>query len=582
MAIALRERVVARLSEPRPLRKRAPRIFEPSFSAVGLVLGLYFFAISLTPSLLPRAGYAQGINSGVAFMVGYGIGTSIYAIYRFLGIPRAKGRVRIGLILAAMVLIGFQAALAIWAYVGWQNQARLNFGMEPLSPLVWPIIVVVAAAVAAALLIIARSLRTLFRWADDLLDRWLPRRLAVLTAAVILVSALWWVASGAFVNAFFTTSNWIFSGRDLQDKPGVTQPASSMKSGSAASLVDFDSLGRQGRSFVSSGPSAAEIDTFTGGGALEPIRAYVGLRSADTLQERAELLLAELDRTGAFDREILVVTTTTGTGFIDPHGVDPVEYLWNGDTAIAGAQYSYLPSWISMLADQDIVQETSRVVFRTIHDHWSTLPENDRPALYLYGLSLGSYGVEAVLSSADILNEPIEGALMSGPTFVNSMHEEITQSRDPGSPAWLPVFSDGRTVRFMNEQGGLEAGGAAWGPTRLVYLQHGTDPVVFFDGDLAFDSPDWLDGERAPDVVEDMAWYPVVTMWQVLLDLPAAGSVPEGYGHLYTHRANLTAWTAITQPDAWTEADTNALVALLDSLQAQREAALESDPSETG
>ena len=162
MEIALRERVVARLSEPRPSRKRAPRILEPSFSAVGLVLGLFFFAISLTPSLLPRAGYAQGINSGVAFMVGYGIGTAVFAVYRFLGIPRAKGHVRIGLIVAAMALIGFQAALAIWAYVGWQNQVRLSFGMEPLSPLVWPVIVVVAAAVAAVLLIIARSLRTLF------------------------------------------------------------------------------------------------------------------------------------------------------------------------------------------------------------------------------------------------------------------------------------------------------------------------------------------------------------------------------------------------------------------------------------
>ena len=582
MAIGVRDRVLARLGEPRPPRKHAPRILEPSFAAVGLVLGLYFFAISLTPSLLPRAGYVQGINSGVAFMVGYGIGTGVYAIYRFLNIPRATGRARVILILVALTLIGVQAGIAIWAYVGWQNQVRLNFGMEPLSPLVWPVIVVVAGAVAAVLLIIARSLRTVFRWADDLLDRWLPRRLAVLTAAVLLVAALWWVASGAFVNAFFSASNWVFSARDLTDKPGVTQPVSEMRSGSESSLVDFDSLGRQGRSFVSSGPHAQEIDAFTGGGALEPIRAYVGLRSADTLQERADLLLAELERTGAFNREVLVVTTTTGTGFIDPHGVDPLEYVWNGDTAIAGVQYSYLPSWISMLADQDVVQETSRVVFRTIHDHWSTLPEDDRPELYLYGLSLGSYGVEAVLTSADILNEPIAGALMSGPTFVNPMHREITIARDPQSPSWLPVFSDGRTVRFMNEQGGLERGGTAWGPTRLIYLQHGTDPVVFFSEDLAFTEPEWLQGERAPGVVDDMAWYPIVTLWQVLLDLPAAGSVPEGYGHLYTHRANLAAWVGLTQPERWSGADTDRLASLLDERQAQRESAMESDPSETG
>ena len=115
----------------------------------------------------------------------------------------------------------------------------------------------------------------------------------------------------------------------------------------------------------------------------------MGLKAADTLQERADLLLAELQRTGAFDREVLVVTTTTGTGFLDPNGVDPVEYAFNGDTAIAGVQYSYLPSWISLLADQEAVKETSTTVFDTVHRYWSTLPEDARPKLYLYGLSLG-------------------------------------------------------------------------------------------------------------------------------------------------------------------------------------------------
>ena len=45
-----------------------------------------------------------------------------------------------------------------------------------------------------------------------------------------------------------------------------------------------------------------------------------------------------------------MITTTTGTGFLDPNGVDPVDYIFNGDDAIAGVQYSYLPSWISLLA----------------------------------------------------------------------------------------------------------------------------------------------------------------------------------------------------------------------------------------
>ncbi|WP_084039549.1 alpha/beta-hydrolase family protein [Demequina sp. NBRC 110053] len=573
MAVTTWERARRRLTEPPPERERAPGILEPSFSAVGLLTGLYFFAISLTPSLLPRAGYAQGIGSGVAFMVGYGLGAAVFAVWRFLSGPTAKGRVRVVLVLTVLALIGVQAGLAVWSYVGWQNDLRLLFGMEPLSPLVWPVIVAVGALVAAALLIIARSLRTLFRWTDDLLDRWLPRRLAVAIAALVLIAALWWVASGAFVNAFFTTSNWISSGRDLQDKPGVTQPSSELRSGSEASLVPFDTLGRQGRSFVSSGPTAADIDEVTGGGALEPIRAYVGLRSADTLEERAELLLAELDRMGAFDREVLVITTVTGTGLIDPRGVDPLEHLWNGDTAIAGVQYSYLPSWISLLADQDVVQETSREVFRLVHDHWSTLPLESRPRLYLYGLSLGATGVEAVLSSPEILNEPIEGALLSGPPFLNEMHTEITEARDAGSPAWLPVFHDGETVRFADERGVSPEGGT-WGPTRVAYLQHGSDPVVWFNQELAWEEPEWLQGDRAPDVSDQMGWYPLVTMWQVLLDLPAAGSIPDGFGHLYTYRANAAAWAGVTSATDWPAARLDELASTLVAREEARELAL--------
>ncbi|WP_234986676.1 alpha/beta-hydrolase family protein [Demequina sp. NBRC 110055] len=568
-----------RLYEPRPPRRRAPGILEPSFSAVGLVIALWFFSISLTPSLLPREGWVQGIESGVAAMVGYGLGASAYAIARFLTVPAAHGRVRAILLVCALGLIAVQTGFTVWAYVGWQNATRLDFGMEPLSPLVWPAIVLVGAASAAILLIIARTVRTLFRQADNLVDRFMPRRLAVATVGVLLTGLLWWVASGAFVNAFFTFSNWTFSGQDLQTNPDAARPLDPTKSGSPASAILWEDLGRQGRSFVSAGPTAADIDAAGPGGAREPIRAYVGLRSAETLQERADLLLDELIRTDAFDREVMVVATTTGTGYLDPHGMDALEFLVNGDTAIAGAQYSYLPSWISLLADQAEVEDTSRVVFRTIHDYWATLPDNTRPQLYLYGLSLGTTGVEAILSSVDILNEPIDGALMTGAPFLNEMHYEITEARDDDSTAALPVFNSGRTVRFANERGIAPGNVADWGTTRLLYLQHGSDPVVWFNQHLAFEEPDWLrDGERAPDVSAEMAWYPLVTMWQVLLDMPAAGSVPEGFGHLYTVTANLWAWAAVTDTDM-ADADLTALATHLEERADAAEAALEASPS---
>ncbi|NTV40032.1 MAG: hypothetical protein HGA51_08795, partial [Demequinaceae bacterium] len=143
-------------------------------------------------------------------------------------------------------------------------------------------------------------------------------------------------------------------------------------------------------------------------------------------------------------------------------------------------------------------------------------------------------------------------------------------------PPWHPIVSDGRTVRFATESGGLDEPGAAWGPTRVVYLQHGSDPVVFFDPSLAWTTPAWLqDGQRAPDVSGRMTWFPLVTMWQTLLDLPAAESVPDGYGHRYSVRANLQCWVALTRPDGWGDAKAERLVRLIERLDADHRSLIE-------
>ncbi|MDN4475840.1 alpha/beta-hydrolase family protein [Demequina sp. SYSU T00192] len=549
----------------RDRRRRAsstqpPRLLEPTFSGVGLVAGALFIAVSLEPSLLPRIPIVQGVATGVSFMVGYGLGAGAHAIWNYLEVPNLRGRARIIVGWTVLGLIGLSLGLAIWRWVGWQNGIRRTFGMEELDPTAWPIVVGIALVVAAALLVAARALRMVFRWADQLLLRFLPHRLAVTLATAGMALLLWLLFSGVLVQGFFVVANWAFSARDLNDRLGTTEVASALRSGGDGSLVAWEDLGRQGRAFVSGGPTVDELASWSGGAAVEPIRVFVGLRSADTLEERAQLLLDELVRTGAFDRDVLVLTTTTGTGFIDANAADSLEFLYDGDTAIAGLQYSYLPSWISLLADQEAVDEASQVTFRLVHDYWAELPADARPEFYLYGLSLGSAGVESILSSIDILNEPVDGALMTGPTFLNLMHNELERSRDAGSPAWLPVVSDGRTVRFTGEQDALGEPTARWGDTRVVYLQHGSDPVVFFSPVTFYREPEWLQGSsRAPDVSPEMRWFPLITGWQTMLDMPAAGSVPEGFGHMYTAKANLQAWVGVTDPEGWDAADTAAL-----------------------
>ncbi len=538
-----------------------PRLLEPTFSGVGLVAGALFVAGSLEPSLLPRIPVVQGIATGVSFMVGYGLGAGAHAVWNYLEVPNLRGRARTIVGWTVLGLIGLSLSLAVWRWVGWQNGIRRTFGMEELDPTAWPIVIGIALVIAAALLVAARALRKVFRWADQLLLRFLPHRLAVTLATAGMVLLLWLLVSGVLVQGFFVVANWAFSARDLNDdRVGTTEVTSALRSGGEGSYVEWEDLGRQGRAFVSGGPTVDELDSWSGGGAVEPVRVFVGLRSADTLEDRAQLLLDELIRTGAFDRDVLVLTTTTGTGFIDANAADAIEFLYDGDTAIAGLQYSYLPSWISLLADQALVNEASQATFKLVHDYWMELPPDARPEMYLYGLSLGSAGVESILSSIDILNEPIDGALMTGPTFLNLMHNELERSRDAGSPAWLPVVSEGRTVRFTGEADALGDPEAVWGDTRVVYLQHGSDPVVFFSPVTFYREPEWLQGDRrAPDVSPEMRWFPIITGWQTMLDMPAAGSVPEGFGHMYTAKANLQAWVGVTEPEGWTRADTEAL-----------------------
>lgn len=542
------------------------RVFSLRLSGPGVFVAFFFLALSLSPSLLPRASLYQGVVTGVAMMMGYGLGVLGQWAWNYVELPkpRAGSAAQRTIFWIAVVLVGSAAVASGWRHVGWQNDVRDIFGMDRISPTVWPLIVVVAGAVAALVLIISRSLRKLFHFLARWLNKIVPHRVSLVLGGVVLVSLLTLLVNGVLVNTFFSVANQAFSARDTATNPGITQPQGQEKSGSPDSLVEWDTLGRQGRAFVASGPTVADLNAFHGGGAAEPIRVYAGLKSADTLQERADLVLEELKRTGAFEREVLVVATTTGTGFLEPNAVNTLEYIYNGNSAIAGVQYSYLPSWISLLADQEITKETSRVVFATIHDYWASLPESARPEIYLYGLSLGSFGVESILTSINIINEPVNGAFMTGPPFVNPLWNEITDDRDPGSPAWLPIYQDGRTVRFTSFENALDTPTGEWDDTKIVYLQHSSDPVSFFSPDLAFTKPDWLrDGQRGPDISERMDYFPLVTMWQVAIDLPAAGGVPAGHGHLYTRAENLDAWVALTEPSGWSASDTEELRELL-------------------
>ena len=214
-------------------------------------------------------------------------------------------------------------------------------------------------------------------------------------------------------------------------------------------------------------------------------------------------------------------------------------------------QYSYFASPISLLVQPAYGEEAARALFSQIYGYWSTLPKDRRPKLYLHGLSLGAMNSERSAEIFEILEDPIHGALWSGPPFTSKIWRQVTIGRNAGSPAWLPQFRDGSFVRFMNQKGVSIQMDSGWGPMRIIYLQSASDAVTFFDHRDLYRRPDWMALPRGPDVSSELRWYPVVTTLQLALDMLMASTTPIGYGHVYAPAHYLDAWLTLTDVKGW-------------------------------
>ncbi|HKF00454.1 MAG TPA: alpha/beta-hydrolase family protein [Actinomycetes bacterium] len=535
--------------EPAPTPGTGRRRFR--YTLPGAWVALVSACLAFTPSLLPRGALLQGVVCGISAAIGYGLGVAGAWTWRAFADrdprPPRPGAWRVFAISAA-VLLAVASGLGLW----WQAQLRDLMGAPTPSILLLPLLPLAAVGIFAGLVAVSRWLRGIYRRTAGRLERWMGRRAANALGWLIVVVATYLVASGLLLNGLAALADRSFSVRNTATAEGIERPTSPLRSGGPGSLVSWESLGRQGRTFTGSGPSAKAITEWTGADAQEPIRAYAGTVSAADVEKRAELAAADLERAGGFDRANLLVATTTGSGWLDSGATDSFEYLTGGDSAIVAMQYSYLPSWLSYLVDQKKAREAGRQLFDAVYDRWSKLPPTDRPRLFVFGLSLGSFGGETAFSGEYDLRNRTAGALFAGPPNFNTLYREFTDGRDPGSREVEPVYKGGRTVRFTNDvAGGIAPTSTAWNGTRVLYLQHPSDPIVWWSPRLIWDRPDWLGEPPGRDVLDAMFWMPVVTFWQVTVDLPLATGVPDGHGHVYT-REFVDGWARVLQPAGWT------------------------------
>ncbi|MDF2144894.1 alpha/beta-hydrolase family protein [Knoellia sp. p5-6-4] len=519
---------------------------------------MVFASLSFTPSLLPRGGLIQGIVCGISAAIGYGLGVLAAWIWRAYADREARLPKRSAwriLLIAAAVLLSVSFGLGQY----WQHEIRALMGVTDYN-----LVLVIASPVIAVLffllfLLIGRAVRRLYRWLASLLGRWVGKRAAAATGWILAFTTVWLLVTGVLLDGLVTAMDQAFSVRDTATKEGTTQPTSALRSGAPGSLVEWESLGREGRAFTGQGPTANDIQAVVPRPAKEPVRAYAGLASADDSEARAALAVDDLERAGGFQRANLLVVTTTGSGWVDPALVDTFEYLSSGDAASVAIQYSYLPSWLSYLVDQKKAREAGRALYDAVYDRWSKLPLDQRPRLFVAGESLGSFGGETAFSGEYDLRNRTAGTVFAGPPNFNTLFREFSDNRDPGSPEIQPVYKAGRTVRFTSDASrSIPPEGQGWDGTRVLYLMHASDPIVWWSPRLLLNEPDWISEAPGKDVLEGMVWMPFVTFWQVTADLPFATDVPGGHGHKYTTEY-VDGWYAAMRPPGLTEENLKAV-----------------------
>lgn len=557
------------------MTKRSGSVVEWAWSLirldfVGIVFGALFFCLSLTPSLMPRGWLLAGVIGGLNAAIGYGIGVVIGRLLRALALDHRQWwppspRVLYGLKATAVVASISGSLLMVIPAAAWQRQLCELMGFAGPSTATYTRAVAVAVLTGAVLIAVARVVKDAVKLlARIMIRRWdINDEVAMFIGTAVVVVLIVTLVNGVLFRGFIAGAGAVFQPKNNDTRPGIERPTQSERSGGPGSFASWDSLGFQGRNFVATGPHAEDLARLNGRPAKEPIRIYAGLQTADATEARVAVLLGELQRTRAFERKLLVIIPTTGTGWVDPVAARAIESMYNGDTALVAMQYSYLPSWISFLADKQKSLTAGAAMVNLIHQRWSQWPADHRPKLALYGESLGSLAGQGAFGFLpDVVAMDFASVLWVGPPNASSLWKALTERRDPRTPEVQPRYDNGRVVRFAQASSPAEIAAVAappWGSPRVLFLQHPSDPVVWWSSDLLFERPDWLAEPPGFDRSRAMRWYPIVTFWQVGADLTVSAgsseSSPFGHGHNYG-RSQLDGWVAVAAPEGWTPADT--------------------------
>ena len=516
---------------------------------------------AVSPSLLPHSWWATAANVGVLQGLGHGFATVASQALRPVRSDEPQSLLPDPVRLA---MTGVTAGVFVTSLRRRAHQEKLVESDEKFKVSPQILGITVGTLGYGVVLLVGDAIQTFIDAINELLGKKLPPvaswPLAIAGGGALLIL----VGDQMVVRRFAVRVSRQAQELDREFMRGADQPKRPERSGSPDSAVDWNTMGRQGRAVVAGGPRKEDIERLLDGGALEPIRIFVGLDTerdqAPDFEEMAAVAIKEMHRTGAFERSHIAVMSAAGTGWINDFHTSGFEFVTRGDSAVVAMQYSYLPSAYSYLADRKNPVNSSRVLIEAIRSELEQLDPETRPKLYVGGESLGAYGVSDAFETVEEFLEQTSGGVFTGTPGFASNHSYLTRHREKGSPQRLPLIDGGRHVRFTAHPAHLRhdfrghSYANTWVEPRFVFAQHASDPVVWWEPSLAWKAPDWLRepgsrGEPAPaaqhlDALDTMRWMPLVTYWQIGIDQLPSKDYPSPHGHNY-HDETVAYWNAV-------------------------------------
>jgi uncharacterized membrane protein len=407
-----------------------------------------------------------------------------------------------------------------------------------------------------------------FAWSGGALESYLGPGRSKRALARLVNAGLWAGGASAVYSAGVA---YVGRGNQRLEEGYGTPPTSPLVSGSPDSLLPFADLGQQGRRFVTDVITPELIREVMGEEAVaHPIRTYVGFDSEPLYQTgRAELALAELARTGAFDRSVLLLISPTGTGWVDHTLIEAAEFLARGDIATCCIQYARYPSFLS-IQKVALGRGQFRLLLWGVQQRLEERPPDRRPRVLVFGESLGAWTSSDVIMYQGIGgfdHYGIERALWVGlPWLAKWSRSGMAR----GSSTLVPQGTVGVFDRHEQLQ---ELTDEERARMRAVVLSHDNDPVAVFGPDLILQRPYWLaDGQRGRGVPAAMRWKPLVTFFQIATDaMSAMLRVPgefASFGHDY--RADMARFVRDAYALPATEPQLASIEQVLRSLERER------------